>query len=203
VRFLRGTIPHMGKKPQADSLGRLRTRSRKSRQVGGFAGVANTTVQVVTNPAFRLAIEQFLEATAAKLALHYAYREISGRTGVKYPWVERFLQWLPTVFYTFLLVSTQPFQNPVIGAVAASFLRYVDNYIQSKRDEVNTEGVTPAPVVTLPVPVPTPPEPVAPPMAPELQTLLTSKLKSTKTTTKSTKSKAVKKVTKSNAAVKS
>ena len=198
MRFLGDTIPHMGKKPQAGSLGRLRSRSRKSRQVGGFAGVANTTVQVVTNPAFRLAIEQFLEATAAKLALHYAYREISGRTGVKYPWVERFLQWLPTVFYTFLLVSTQPFQNPVIGAVAASFLRYVDNYIQSKRDQVNTEGVTPAPVVTLPVPVPTPPEPVAPPMAPELQTLLKSKLK---TTTKSTKSKAAKKVTKSNAAV--
>ena len=192
----------MGKNPQAGSLGRLRSRSRKSRQVGGFAGVANTTVQVVTNPAFRLAIEQFLEATAAKLALHYAYREISGRTGVKYPWVERFIQWLPTVFYTFLLVSTQPFQNPVVGAVAASFLRYVDNYIQSKRDQEHTEGVTPAPVVTLPVPVPTPPVPVAPPMAPELQTLLTSKLKSTKTTTmKSTKSKAAKKATKSNAAV--
>ena len=192
----------MGKKPHTDSFGRFRSRSRKSRQVGGFAGVANTTVQIVSNPAFRIVIQQFLEVTAAKLGLHYAYREISGRTGVKYPWVERFIQWLPTVFYTYMMVSTQPFQNPVVGAVAASFLRYVDNYIQSKRDQEHTEGVTPAPVVTLPVPVPTPPVPVAPPMAPELQALLMSKLKSTKTTkTKSTKSKAVKKVTKSNAAV--
>jgi len=193
----------MTKKRQALTLGRLRLGGRKRRQVGGFYGVENTAVQVVTNPAIWIAIEQFLTVTAAKAGLYYASRALSGMTGKKHPWVDRFMQWLPTVFYTYIMVSAAPFQNPVIGAVAASFLRYVDNYIQSKRDEMNTEGVTPAPVVTLPVPVPTPPEPVAPPMAPELQNLLTSKLKSAKATTKSTKSKAVKKVTKSNAAVKS
>jgi len=193
----------MAKKRTALTLGRLQTASTKRRQVGGFYGVANTAVQVVSNPAFRIAIEQFLTITAVKGGLYYASQALSGVTGKKYLWVDRFMQWLPTVFATYIMVSSAPFQNPVIGAVAASFLRYVDNYIQSKRDEVHDEGVASQPVGSLPVPVPTPPEPIAPPMAPAVQAALVSKLgkRSGATKKKSTKSKVVKKVTKRNATV--
>ena len=74
-----------------------------------------------------------------ELGLHAVYDAvISQRVGKRYPWLERFLQWVPTVVATFLMTSASSNpkmiqMNPLVGAIAATFLRYVDNYLQARQ----------------------------------------------------------------------
>ncbi len=124
---------------------------RRRGHVGGLFGSPDSLAQGVTNDAFRIALLQLLQWTAVKLGLHAVYAVISPslsqRVGKRYPWLERFLQWVPTVVATFLktTASTNPKMiqmNPLVGAIAAKFLRYVDNYLQTRQDQSAPDSVT-------------------------------------------------------------
>ena len=120
---------------------------RRRGHVGGLFGSPDSLAQVVTNDAFRIALLQLLQWTAVKLGLHAVYAVISQREGKRYPWLERFLQWVPTVVTTFLMTtaSTNPKMiqmNPLVGAIAATFLRYFDNYLHTRQDQSAPDSVT-------------------------------------------------------------
>jgi len=167
---------------------------RRRGHVGGLFGSPDSLAQVVTNDAFRIALLQLLQWTAVKLGLHAVYAVISQRVGKRYPWLERFLQWLPTVVATFLMTtaSTNPKMiqmKSLVGAIAATFLRYVDNYLQTRQDQSAPDSVssdTKDPMEAASsqsvAPVPASTATPAPPMLPEIseEDLVSRKSLSTK-----------------------
>ena len=80
-------------------------RVRRRGHVCGLFGSPDSLAQVVTNDAFRIALLQLLQWTAVKLGLHAVYAVISQRVGKRYPWLERFLQWVPTIVATFMMTT--------------------------------------------------------------------------------------------------
>ena len=110
---------------------RVKERNRKKRgQHGGLFGIPNSSAQALTSVAAMKALEKFLMLVMLKYGLHRAMKawEVGSREKVN-PWLRKFLQWVPNIAFTVAMVYPSAFQNPVVGAIAASFFRYIDDWL--------------------------------------------------------------------------
>ena len=118
----------------------LKERNRKKRgQYGGLFGVPNSAAQALTSVAAMKALEKFLMLVMLKYGLQRAMKawEVGSQEKVN-PWLRKFLQWVPNIAFTVAMVYPSAFQNPVVGAIAASFFRYIDDWLAKQE----TAGVT-------------------------------------------------------------
>ena len=128
-------------RPKTRGKRRVRTKGGQP-QSGGAIGVGDTVAQALTFPAVKKAVEKFILLVLVKYGLSRALKAWEDGNSQKVnPWLKRFLQWVPNIYFTVAMVYPTAFQNPVVGAIAASFFRYVDDWLAKKEANAATGGM--------------------------------------------------------------
>ena len=128
-------------RPKTHVKRRVRTKGGQP-QSGGAIGVGDTVAQALTFPAVKKAVEKFILLVLVKYGLSRAMKAWEDGNSQKVnPWLKRFLQWVPNIYFTVAMVYPTAFQNPVVGAIAASFFRYVDDWLAKKEANAATGGM--------------------------------------------------------------
>jgi hypothetical protein len=128
-------------RPKTHVKRRVRTKGGQP-QSGGAIGVGDTVAQALTFPAVKKAVEKFILLVLVKYGLSRALKAWEDGNSQKVnPWLKRFLQWVPNIYFTVAMVYPTAFQNPVVGAIAASFFRYVDDWLAKKEANAATGGM--------------------------------------------------------------